>query len=459
MALGSCVYAYRRLTRPGMSLEIRKYFIRKHILYVITFIIIWTFFLASTYYHLYADSQASMPVGGKMMIDSPKISAFVDRLSIMAAMMTGFIMAIIRVSEPYFKFLIKKQVWEWFGLILSEKEVFNSENYMNDTLATFLTSSLNVELVHIILKSITKHTQGKLPPSGQLPIFEPTDFKAVSKFTIDSIKIDDPDKWKVATLPQFLETKEQGPKSQENPEKEQTVSEYMAKKHDTIIISEDVEIKEFAPDVFAYLRHLDGIDSNMIRHSLSAKKNRDMVFKAGESQGKSGSFFFFSHDRNFIIKTMNESDMSAFKRVFAEYYQHVSTRQNSLLARIYGVYSVKMEDIEPVNLILMGNTKKGDDKQVEHVFDLKGSIIHREVKGKNLKPTATLKDVNMLNLCKQKLFLRFKEADRITIMEAMEKDVELLCRNGIMDYSLLFAVESNPLYKRRKTGQTISVSN
>jgi len=59
-----------------------------------------------------------------------------------------------------------------------------------------------------------------------------------------------------------------------------------------------------------------------------------------------------------------------------------------------------MEDMEPIHLVLMGNTKKSNDKKLEHVFDLKGSIIHREVKGKGIKPTSTLKDVNLLNLCR-----------------------------------------------------------
>lgn len=71
----------------------------------------------------------------------------------------------------------------------------------------------------------------------------------------------------------------------------------------------------------------------------------------------------------------------------------------SLLARIYGVFKVKMEDIEPISLILMGNTKQSNDKLIEHVFDLKGSIVHREVKNAHkLKNTATLKDLNLLSL-------------------------------------------------------------
>jgi 1-phosphatidylinositol-4-phosphate 5-kinase len=168
---------------------------------------------------------------------------------------------------------------------------------------------------------------------------------------------------------------------------------------EVLIINEDVSVTEYAPKVFGYLRQLDNIDNHLLRESLSPEANRESVFKAGESQGKSGSFFFFSHDKNFIIKTMTESDLSTFKKVFRQYFNAVTTRaQNSLLARIYGVYTIKMEDVEPVHLVLMGNTKKSNDKNIINVFDLKGSIINREVIGKNLKNTATLKDINLLNL-------------------------------------------------------------
>ena len=51
----------------------------------------------------------------------------------------------------------------------------------------------------------------------------------------------------------------------------------------------------------------------------------------------------------------------------------------------------------------MGNSKKANDKLIEHVFDLKGSFINREVKGHHLKNTATLKDLNLIDLCKEKL--------------------------------------------------------
>ena len=67
-----------------------------------------------------------------------------------------------------------------------------------------------------------------------------------------------------------------------------------------------------APDVFAFLRQKDGYTNKILEESLDPDANRAMVFKAGESQGKSGSFFFFSKDQKFIIKTMTDSDFNAF---------------------------------------------------------------------------------------------------------------------------------------------------
>jgi hypothetical protein len=62
-----------------------------------------------------------------------------------------------------------------------------------------------------------------------------------------------------------------------------------------------------------------------------------------------------------------------------------------------------MEEIEPVHLILMANTNQNNTKFLEHVFDLKGSLVSRVVKGRTFKNTATLKDINIMNLCKEKI--------------------------------------------------------
>lgn len=75
---------------------------------------------------------------------------------------------------------------------------------MNDTLATFLTSSLNVELVHVILESITKLSKGQVKDGMNRSNIHDAEYKKTEKLEMSSIRIRDPDKWTVAKLPDFL---------------------------------------------------------------------------------------------------------------------------------------------------------------------------------------------------------------------------------------------------------------
>ena len=56
--------------------------------------------------------------------------------------------------------------------------------------------------------------------------------------------------------------------------------------------------------------------------SFSPKFNQEAVFKAGQGAGRSGSFFFFSHDRKFIIKTMKAEELRIFLRLLPDYVKH-----------------------------------------------------------------------------------------------------------------------------------------
>jgi 1-phosphatidylinositol-4-phosphate 5-kinase len=63
--------------------------------------------------------------------------------------------------------------------------------------------------------------------------------------------------------------------------------------------------------------------------------------KVRESEGKSGSFFFFSHDNKFIIKTITNNELNTMLGNFIKnYHEHVINYPDSILARIYGLYSI-----------------------------------------------------------------------------------------------------------------------
>ena len=80
-----------------------------------------------------------------------------------------------------------------------------------------------------------------------------------------------------------------------------------------------------------------------IHQSLSPKNNRDMIFKAGEGAGRSGSFFFFSHDHKFIIKTMTPDELKLLLNRLPAFVEHYVTNKNSILAKILGVFTVNTQ--------------------------------------------------------------------------------------------------------------------
>jgi hypothetical protein len=130
--------------------------------------------------------------------------------------------------------------------------------------------------------------------------------------------------------------------------------------------------------------------------SLSPKFNRDMIFKAGEGAGRSGSFFFFSHDSRFVIKTMSSSELKLMTRMMPNYTKYLKENKFSLLCKILGIFTVEAESFSRVHIMLMENTIRLKDPQnLKYVFDLKGSRVDRTVSGKTAKST-TLKDMNFL---------------------------------------------------------------
>ena len=112
----------------------------------------------------------------------------------------------------------------------------------------------------------------------------------------------------------------------------------MRKQQPEQIINEEVRISDFAHTVFQDIREIDGIDHDQVMESFAPALNNKAVFKAGESQGKSGSFFFFSHDRKFIIKTMFQEELNLMMENLPQYFEHIKKNSDSLIARIYGVF-------------------------------------------------------------------------------------------------------------------------
>ena len=179
-------------------------------------------------------------------------------------------------------------------------------------------------------------------------------------------------------------------------------------------------------------------------NSLSPKFNRDMIFKAGEGAGRSGSFFFFSHDRKFVVKTMTKAELNLVKRMMPNYYTYLSTNPDSLISKILGIFTVEAESFSTVHIMLMENTVRlKDPKRLKFIFDLKGSTVDRLVTGKP-DSSATLKDVNFILTKKRYPNLTTLDSkSNAKLIENMRNDVIFLKSFSLMDYSMLIAIETS----------------
>ena len=93
--------------------------------------------------------------------------------------------------------------------------------------------------------------------------------------------------------------------------------------------------------------------------------------------------------------------------------------------------------------MLMENTLRlKDPEKLNYIFDLKGSLVDRKVKGVT-KASTTLKDVNFLMAAKEnKHFTAYRSKDKRLLRSTLSKDVEFLRSQGLMDYSLLLGIET-----------------
>jgi 1-phosphatidylinositol-4-phosphate 5-kinase len=114
-----------------------------------------------------------------------------------------------------------------------------------------------------------------------------------------------------------------------------------------------------------------------------------------EGTGKSASFFFFTESKQFVIKTLKdeELDLLARKGLLEKYHNYIKGNPQSMLARFYGIYTIKIKFMKPINVIIMDNVMGKHSEDIVRVFDLKGSTFQRISQGP-LKCTSTRKDLN-----------------------------------------------------------------
>lgn len=89
-----------------------------------------------------------------------------------------------------------------------------------------------------------------------------------------------------------------------------------------------------------------------------------------------------THDKRFMIKTINKKELKIMLEILPSYVEHHLKYPDSLIGKIFGVFTVKRQGNSPVILALMENTVQlKSPHMLRYKFDLKGSTLGRKTKG------------------------------------------------------------------------------
>ncbi|KAI3830231.1 hypothetical protein L1987_04366 [Smallanthus sonchifolius] len=194
--------------------------------------------------------------------------------------------------------------------------------------------------------------------------------------------------------------------------------------------SSEFRWKDYCPLVFRTLRMLFKVDA--ADYMLSICGNN--ALRELSSPGKSGSFFYLTHDDRYMIKTIKKTEVKAILRMLSAYYNHFRSFEHTLLTKFYGLHCVKLTGPaqKKVRFIIMGNLFC-TDYVIHRRFDLKGSSLGRltDKPESEIQTTTILKDLDL------KFMFRLDKNWIQEFRRQIDRDCDFLEQERIMDYSLL----------------------
>jgi 1-phosphatidylinositol-4-phosphate 5-kinase len=218
-------------------------------------------------------------------------------------------------------------------------------------------------------------------------------------------------------------------------------------------------LNQYKPKNFQTIRKLNNISNDEFIKSIC---DSELVGGSTESSGKSGSLFWYSSDRKYIMKSISAEESALLNRICTSYLRYIGTHPHSLLCKFFGMFKIvttvaapsyirgykrpsriRSGQVHTTRFVIMNNIFCGGEQGAEKLekFDLKGTTEDRFVK--QVSGKEVLKDINFQNR-----WVTLPENLAECLTRVIQEDCEFLSRHGIMDYSLIVGL------KRSNTPET-----
>jgi hypothetical protein len=243
------------------------------------------------------------------------------------------------------------------------------------------------------------------------------------------------------TIPKKNESQEQQKQQQSDTktEKEPLLSsdllgadfDYASKQSTKKVRTVSFIFTDYAPKVFNAIRIMNQISVDEYLSSLDPVRFMVSLSDHKFSEGRSGSFFVFSPDKKFIIKTVTKAEAELLFHILPKYYGYLLRNPQSFIVRFYGLHCMEYMDLEATYCVVMENVFHTNLK-IHEKYDLKGSWVARQAGKKHEKDRSVLGlDLDL------KRTLRLAPQFKSQFLYIIQKDVSFLQSVNIMDYSIL----------------------
>jgi len=208
-------------------------------------------------------------------------------------------------------------------------------------------------------------------------------------------------------------------------------------------------LHQYRPKNFHIMRKLSDVTTESFLESIC---DHELIGGFTEASGKSGSLFWYSSDRKYIMKSISPEESQLLQKISSTYTRYMATHPHSLICRILGMYKIETTVAMPsilrgsskasrvrsnavltTRFVIMKNVFPVNPPPQMDKFDLKGTTEDRFVK--RVTGNEVLKDINF-----QDRWISLPDNLADCLNRVIEEDSEFLLRNGIMDYSFIVAV-------------------
>lgn len=160
--------------------------------------------------------------------------------------------------------------------------------------------------------------------------------------------------------------------------------------------------------------------------------------------GKSSAQFFITLDNRFLIKTINQAEMSEMNNFLPHYFKYIASNPDTLLTRVLSVFSIVVDGSVTYKCILMENLRFGFSSDDLILYDFKGAMRNRFL-GENNQ--SVMLDANYeKSALDNRIILTLQK--KKSILKQLLQDANFLASHNIMDYSLLVVLSKSSMLVR-----------